>query len=185
MRPVNSLLAHLTESQQWRPEPIATEALVHLLGRPEARVALAGWADAFVPGLGAAELEYTGQAVNLVATGRPDVVGSAGTDVRVVIEAKFVAQLTPAQSGGAYLGHLGNTGPGLLVYLVPEDRVATMWSAARKIHEPSHEPPDGPRRLHTPDGHVVTVLPWDYLLDLREKAPGDTTAAADVASCEA
>src|SRR5271166_2463065 len=159
--PMDGLLASLVASHGWRPEPVATESLVHVLQRPEARAALGAWADALVPGLAAANLDYAGQVISGEAEGRPDVVGSTGSQARVVIEAKFAAPLTAAQTAGAYIGHLTVGAQGLLVYLVPSDRVAAMWSAASGIHAGAMvvgEP--GPRRLTTVEGHVVTVLAW-------------------------
>jgi len=179
---MDGLLASLVASHGWRPEPVATESLVHVLQRPEARAALGAWADALVPGLAAANLDYAGQVISGEAEGRPDVVGSTGSQARVVIEAKFAAPLTAAQTAGAYIGHLTVGAQGLLVYLVPSDRVAAMWSAASGIHAGAMvvgEP--GPRRLTTVEGHVVTVLAWTTLLDLLAAALVDTPAAGDLA----
>lgn len=179
---MNGLLASLVASRGWDPEPVATESLVHLLHRPEARSALGKWADNLVPGLAAEDLEYADQVVDGDSEGRPDVVGSTGAVARVVIEAKFAAPLTSAQSAGAYIGHLTGDEPGLLVYLVPSDRVSAMWSAALQIHAGATVVAGpGQRRLITSEGHVVTVLEWTKLLDFLASELLNTPAAGDLA----
>ncbi len=184
---MNGLLANLVAAREtadgWSPERVATDALVYILNEPAARTAFATMADELVPGLDAAKLHYAGQVVSkdAKAKGRPDVVGSTRGEARVVIEAKFAAPLTVAQSEGAYLTHLAPKA-GLLVYLVPEDRVDAMWSAARRIHVDAqpveHE---GPRRLATPEGHIVAILAWTKLLDQFASTLSGTAAEGDLA----
>jgi hypothetical protein len=177
------LLATLVATNGWRPEPVATEALVHLLSQLPAAKAFGAWVDGIVPGLGAPELQYLGHASTTTTGGRPDIVGCGSGGVRLIVEAKFAAALTPKQAHGGYATHLVTGAPGLLVYLVPTDRVVAMWSAAVKIHDPISDEnlPGGARRLVLAGGHAVTVLSWADMLDRLAGALAGTDFEGDLA----
>ena len=120
----NSLLAHLIPLFA-APEPAATRALTYILNAaPEvasqftALVGRTGLA-AFEHGLISAEERH--------GAGIPDVtIRDKGGIVRVLVENKFWAGLTPAQPIG-YLNQLPTKTPAVLLFVVPRTRMRSVW----------------------------------------------------------
>ncbi|MET9276187.1 hypothetical protein, partial [Kribbella sp. NPDC003557] len=110
---MRGLLAQVVATRQLQPEPVATDALVHLLGYSRgARAALGNLLSELCPGASIGPLTYTGQMVAEADPGRPDIVGEDASSIRIVIEAKFDAELTAAQLGQSYLDRLPVNQPG-------------------------------------------------------------------------
>jgi hypothetical protein len=108
-----SVLAGLVASRGLPPEPVATKALLHLLERSSAaRQALSDLASRLCPGL-PSELQWAEQVHHASDTARPDLVGSDEIGARVILEAKFDAELTAAQRSTVYLDRLVDDLPGL------------------------------------------------------------------------
>ena len=96
---VSDLLAGIVASRRLQFEPVATDALVHVLSRSSAgRAALKDLLVALCPTAVTTGLTVVGQMTVEEDAGRPDVVGQDATGVRIVIEAKFDAELTAAQT---------------------------------------------------------------------------------------
>jgi len=125
--------------------------------------------------------------------GRPDLVATDGDGVRrLVVEAKFDAALTSAQTSGAYVEKLTAGVPGALVFLVPQDRMRNLWHTVSVTPGGAIEPavlsPDtvslGVESMPLPGaGHVIAVLSWESLLNRIEAAMakmGDTSGAAEL-----
>ena len=126
-----ALLAHVARGFVTGTENAATEALAHILNR--SANAREGLNDLIRSGVGnvAAVARVRTQAAG---SGRtiPDLVGvDAGGKERVLIEVKFWAALTRAQPND-YLGRLPADVPALLLFLVPDERVRTLWPVLRK-----------------------------------------------------
>ena len=122
----DTLLAYLVSSFPGNTENIATEALRHIFDHSDAcGVALNDVIQSGVRGVNAVTTVKT-QVIQEDGV-RPDLVGFDETGVeRVLIEVKFWAGLTDNQPNG-YIRVLPDDGPALLMFLVPEERVQSLW----------------------------------------------------------
>lgn len=193
-----SLLARLVAERGWQPEPVATAALWHLLGSSEAAGrALQDLTAEMHPAGDFHELAFTEQAVDALGEGRPDVIGYDTSGWRLLIEAKFDAALTAAQAGAGYLDWLEAGRAGILMFLVPRDRLANLWRhvLAGPCGVPLEEIPpvnaldaDKPFLLHAiGDGRVVSAISWESLLERLHKALDtgqNSLAASDLLQLE-
>ncbi|MCK0114336.1 hypothetical protein MWU75_19545 [Ornithinimicrobium sp. F0845] len=169
----NTLLLELVTARGLQPEPIATQGLVHILQTsPAARKAITGLANGILPTANLEELVYSGQAVSSAQEGRPDIVGADTEGARLVIEAKFDAALTGPQAGAGYLKWLSSGQPSLLLYLVPKNRVVSIWprllagpAGIPDAPLPDSSSEDQPWLVHgLADGNAVAVVSWESLL---------------------
>lgn len=120
------MLAHLARRFAVSPENIASESLTWILRRSHAASravsVLVRTFGADVPD----GLHFVGQ-VGSPETGRPDIVGTDDQGrARVLIEAKFAAELTPQQPAG-YLTSLPAGAPSCLLVVAPSVRIASLW----------------------------------------------------------
>ncbi len=120
-----SVLAHVVRGGSLQDEPVATQALAYILNsRPEIARAFVGLLrDAnieFEPGRVEAELG--------IEDSRPDLtMHDSGGRVRIFVENKFWSGLTKAQPV-YYLRDLPEDPPSALIFVVPEQRVSTVWN---------------------------------------------------------
>lgn len=171
---MQSLLADIVASRGLAPEPVATDSLVHLLGRSAAgRMEMTRLLQELT-GAATDGMSFTGQHINGLEEGRPDAVGADAFGNRLVVEAKFDADLTPHQLGPAYLGHLAKGMPGALLFLVPADRLDILWpKIMREIGAPT-SPPDAQDedphvRSHVLSStHTIAAITWSRLLQRLE-----------------
>ncbi len=106
--------------------------------------------------------------------------------LRVVVEAKFQAELTDAQLNGTYLQRVPSTG--LLVYLVPENRMLSLWRAlidapATQSAIASSEPPQPLESVRLSAGRWIAFTSWEKVLaalDVRLKHHGDAATYGDL-----
>ncbi len=117
-----SVLAHVVLEQG---EPAATQALAYILNsHPEI-------ARAFVGLLRDANIEFEPGRVEAeqgIEDGCPDLtIHDSGGRVRIFVENKFWAGLTDAQPV-SYLRDLPEDPPSALIFVVPEQRVSTVWN---------------------------------------------------------
>lgn len=171
----STFLTKLVGTRRLQPEPVATLLLTHLLQQsPQARNAVEILASELHPEGQFEGLDFSAEASLAGGDGRPDIVGATAAGVPLLIEAKLDAGLTAAQSGSGYLG--GLSGNGLLLFLVPEDRIATIWPKILQgpAAVPQAEVPtsavllaSGARRHATslPDGRRIGVVSWQELLE--------------------
>jgi hypothetical protein len=192
----SQLLAHLVQSKGLPPEPVATDALAHILDTSEAaRVVLQGIAHALCPEGVFDDLVFSGQAVATDNEGRPDLVGADASGPKLLIEAKFDAALTAPQIGTGYLDWLPEEQEGVLVYLVPANRMPALWP--QLLHGPCQmddvPPPDLAHadavwlRQPLAGGRVVAAMSWENLVSRLHAAldgGGEATAAADLAQLD-
>ena len=163
-----SLLAHLIAGQARAEEPAAALALVYLLNSSpdvaRAFVAVLGQSGAgFEPGRIESELEH--------GESRPDVTirDSAGR-VRAFIENKFWAGLTEAQPV-SYLRELPEDPPSALLFIVPEQRVPTVWrelkdrcAQASPPLDLGNESPMGNVTRIRVGGRTLLITSWKHIL---------------------
>jgi hypothetical protein len=140
-------------------------------------------------------LTFTGQVPSQDDQGRPDIIGEDGSGTRVVIEAKFDAELTAAQLGRDYLYRLPSDQAGALVFLVPADRLPAIWprlltGPAQLAHlETVHATDaDKPFLAHQlPGGRVLAAVSWTQLLAamrLSMESASETDALGDLTQIE-
>ena len=164
-----TLLSHLTGMLTPRIEETATEALGYIL-RKSAK-SREGLDDLVRSGAGqvAPVAEVTTQSYRDDGT-RVDLIGRDEYEVeRVLIEAKFRAELQPTQPV-AYLNRLTGDGPTVLMFVVPEDRIRLLWRDLRQRlsdAELGFAEGDGERKcvqLNGTEKHLM-VVSWAGLLD--------------------
>lgn len=119
-----SVLAHVVDGGTLQNEPAATQALAYILEScPDAARAFAGL-------LRTADIEFDPgrvEAEEALEDSRPDMtIRDSDGHVRMFVENKFWAPLTEAQPM-TYLGDLPGDLPSALVFIVPEQRVSTVW----------------------------------------------------------
>jgi len=185
-----TFLAHLVDTRGLQPEPVATSLLTHLLrNSPAARAVVQELAASIHPSGDFDGLDFTEQASLEGGEGRPDIIGTNITQVSLIIEAKFDAGLTAAQSKTGYLGGLGTNG--LLLFLVPGDRVAPLWPKllGGPIGMSNSDLPPAPdaTTLLPPllthplaNGKCVAVTSWQHLLSRLGPALSGTGMESDM-----
>jgi hypothetical protein len=189
---MTGLLATIVASRSLQPEPVATDALVHLCSTSTAVSAvMVDLLAELCPGASSDGLVFTGQDIDPSTEGRPDLVAGDSTGTRLVLEAKFDAELTPAQTSGAYSAKLAAGAPAALVFLVPADRMLNVWStisvllggAAPLLLQPAAIDAGIASMALPADGHVLAVLSWESLLNRLFAAVGkfgDTAGEAEL-----
>ena len=191
------VLAQVVASRGLQPEPVATDALTHVLGAsPAAAGALTSLVASLTGDASITTLEYSTQVVSAGDEGRPDLVGADTTGPRLICEAKFDAALTAAQVGTAYLDRLPQGQSGLLLFLVPDERIAALWPklvagpGGGTTHGPigyaaSSGPAatEGVRAATVSGGRTLAVISWKRLLEVLGQAvelAGDSRARGDL-----
>lgn len=117
----DTMLAHLALRLTNRTEDLAVEALGYILNKSEAtKEALAE-----LVGVGAGILDRV-QTQVVIEVGRPDLVCFEGDERRIIIEAKFWANLGEEQAQ-YYLDKLADSGPAVLLFVAPEARIGSLW----------------------------------------------------------
>lgn len=161
------LLGHLARRFARSEEDIASESLVWLLNRSAAArsalVQLAFPIHSSAPD----DLSFVGQESSPDA-GRPDVTAKdANGIVRLLIEAKFAAALTPQQPAG-YLQRLPADADSVLLVVAPSARRETLWAEllsalpqlASNAPSPSDVPSEGILRAQVGDHSTLTLATW-------------------------
>ena len=183
MAEIDTLLAHLSPSLTSQTENIAVEALGYVLNKyAGSREGLNDVVRSGVRNVKPVDKVQT-QASALDGT-RPDLVGvDEGGAERVLIEAKFWADLTPRQPH-AYLDRLPDDGPAVLVFLAPEDRIVSLWPQLRSRAQTAGKTlvdVDAERKCVRVDGsqrHLLLVS-WTGLLDRMSARTRDEQGAED------
>ena len=185
MAEIDTLLAHLSPSLTSQTENIAVEALGYVLNKYAG--SREGLDDVVRSGVRNVKpvIQVRTQARAPDGT-RPDLVGvdEDGAE-RVLVEAKFWAELTPRQPD-AYLDRLPDNGPAVLLFLAPEERIASLWrdlrSRAQRAGKMLSEV-DAERRCVSVDGsqrHLLLVS-WTGLLDrMSARTRDEQDAEADI-----
>ena len=169
------------------PENASTEALAHILNTSaSAREALDDVIRSGVQDVAAIVRART-QVVDATSGARPDLVGEDGAArKRVIVEVKFWAALMRTQPI-AYLNLLPLDGPAVVLFLVPDDRVGTLWPELRKRAEfagrLSEVDAEGKCVRVGDSRRYLMVTGWTRLLDCMEtraRNAGETQVEADV-----
>jgi hypothetical protein len=161
-RTAESLFGHLASRFVPQRENLATEALRWILARsPAAEAAMRTSLGAFGPSV-AGPLIWSTQEAG--AGGIPDLIGREGDRVRVYVEAKFEAGLTPNQPTG-YLDRLAEGD--LLVFLVPSVRLQILWPVVcrRAQADPGPDTSGGSRSVQLSSGNTMAMITWREVMD--------------------
>ena len=161
-----SVLAYVVLGGAIQNEPAATQALAYILDRnPDIARAFVGiLRDAnieFEPGRIEAELA--------LEDSQPDLtIHDKDGRVRVFVENKFWAPLTKAQPV-SYLRELPENPPSALMFVVPDQRVATVWSELKdRCGDAELEWADAPGESTVMRARVgrktMSVASWEYVL---------------------
>ena len=161
-----SVLAHVVLGGPQQSEPAATQALAYVLkSSPDiARAFVRMLQDAnveFEPGRIEAELAHEDS--------QPDLtIHDADGHVRILVENKFWAPLTKAQPV-SYLGSLPEDPPSALVFVVPEQRISTVWQELKeRCILADLQWADAPSSLSVVSARigskVMLITSWDYVL---------------------
>ena len=190
--PATSMLAHLANRFTNLTETLATEALGYILSQS-------------APARGALqEMLMSGDAnVGPIATVQTEVIGkkmeridlsayNEAYEERILIEAKFWAELTDNQPS-EYLERLPNDGrPSALLFVAPEARLEMLWpevcARAQKKFAVDRGIETGALRTARIDGSErrLMLTSWRTMLDeMSRKAGGDMTAVKDIEQLQA
>ena len=180
-----SVLAHVVLGGSIQSEPAATQALAFVLNS-SADIARAFLRMLGEPGVGFEIGLITAEEAH--ENSRPDLtIRDNDGCMRVFVENKFWAGLTDAQPV-SYLSDLPEDPPSTLVFVVPEQRVTTVWDELKKrCHRAEVEWADGPSGGSVLGARVgsrtMLITNWKFLLDgLRDAAHsgGHETIRQDV-----
>ena len=162
-----SVLAHVVLSGSMPGEPVATQALAHILNSsPDIAGAFVGILRTasvdFEPGYIKAELGHEDS--------RPDLtVHDSRGRVRAFVENKFWAGLTDAQPV-SYLADLPENPPASLLFIVPRRRVATVWKELRqRCGQADLKWEDAPGKVNVTCSRVgrktMLITSWTHVLE--------------------
>ena len=163
-----SVLAHVVLGGSLPSEPAATKALAFILNSypdiARASIGLLRVAKVeFEPGRIKAELRHE--------DGQPDLtIYDSNGDVRSFVENKFWAGLTEAQPV-SYLNDLPNDPPSSLVFIVPEQRLSTVWNELKVRCDQAKldwidTPSRGPVTWARVGGQTMLITSWKHVLDV-------------------
>ena len=184
----NTLLVHLSRGFTNRTEEVATEALGFIFDKSAAsREALDDVVRSGVSGVAPVSKVLT-QKQDWGDGTRPDLSGmDEGNTERVLIEAKFRADLTARQPND-YLDRLPEEGLSVLMFVVPEDRIARLWPELRQRADRRGKKLsdiDGERKCVRVDdtGRHLMVVSWSSLLDTmaaKTREAGESSVESDI-----
>ncbi|MGO4664537.1 hypothetical protein AB4Z14_21980 [Terrabacter sp. 2TAF16] len=124
-------------------------------------------------------LSFAEQVVDVGADGRPDLVGSDTLGPRLILEAKFDAELTPIQRGQSYEARIAAGHAGVVLFLVPDERVAAIWPELLEgpgrypgDAAPHYRPDENVQTFVLASGNVLAATSWQYVLAVMREAMG-------------
>ena len=167
-----SILAHIVLGGKLPGEPAATQALDYISNSSS------DVAQAFVNVLGKAGIYFEpGRIESEVAHGKtqPDLtIRDTDGQLRVFVENKFWAGLTKAQPV-SYLRNLPRDIPSALLFIVPEQRIAIIWSelkercSQKSLYLTDESPTSGVIWARA-GPRVLLITSWRYVLDVLRDA---------------
>ena len=192
-QPHSQLLSHIVSRWSNRTEDIAVDALGFILSRSRAaRAALQSVVETAVQDIG----ELTGAKTQVTGDdgARPDlVVFGRGGKERVIVEAKFWAELTENQPG-TYLARLPNDDEAsALLFVAPEKRLESLWIELRRRMQSeavtsTFTEHDGLKCLPVGNGQQILMLTsWRLMLDrmLTSAIAAEDPIASDIQQLQA
>lgn len=164
-----NVLAHIVLNGPLSSEPAATLALAHILKSPNIR-------NAFMEILPPDIRFECGSIKSEIGHGdaRPDLtIHDSQGHVRVFVENKFWAGLTSAQPVD-YLSKLSKERPTALLFIVPKQRVVTIWKELKqrckeKGFEYGNEEEKPEITWCKVDSSILLITNWTHVLNILEK----------------
>ena len=191
----DTLLAHLVPKHHRSTEYAATDALVYILNKSNsARSAFNAWIKTVVAGVEDCTAFRTQETEG---DSQFDLVGydkDGKRSVRRVIgESKFWAGLSVGQGSG-YLKQLADTGPAVLLFIVPEARINYLWPEVVKDVErgcegvegrevtPCDAAPSGIKKaVATGTAKYLVMVSWRTLLsEILNNSAADSGVRSDI-----
>ena len=196
----DTLLGYLVPRYASVTENAATDALAYIVNRSAACL---GSLNELVQTVGGASMApVTRVATQVVAAdgGIPDFVGYDHSNaMRVVGESKFWAGLGDGQAR-VYLRYLPESGPSVVLFVVPEVRMNRLWAAVKADAESGGEWEVGPDRIHgngdkrrlsadvvdtkkrrAPVSRRLMMVSWgDVLTGMKSSAVGEPSIVDDI-----
>ena len=196
----DTLLGYLVPRYASVTENAATDALAYIMNRSAACM---GTLNALVQTVGGEHTKPVIRVETQVSAPHgsiPDFVGFDGNgSMRVVGESKFWADLGEGQAG-VYLKLLPDTGPAVLLFVVPAVRIDRLWAAVKAdaeghgwqvANEPIHDVGTDRTTRRSADalGHAnfpggerrLMMVSWDDVLTrMRNSAVGEPRTVADI-----
>ena len=180
----DTMLGYLAPWLSERIEDIAVEALGYILKRYDtARAALDSSVASGVKDVNpVCEVETQ---VIFDDWSRVDLVGiDKSCTKHVLIEAKFWAELTHRQPND-YLNNLPTSGPSVLLFLAPKERIDILWHDLRSRAALAHitlsdvSGESKCTRVNDTERHLM-LISWESLLDSMATSASDPNAVADI-----
>lgn len=162
-----SVLAHVVRGGPQQNEPAATQALTYILNQSPDLL------QSIIDVIGDVKVQFEPGRVDAEHSfedGQPDLaIYDKDNRLRVLVENKFWAGLTKAQPV-LYLQKLSNEYMSALIFIVPKQRVRTIWSELNgRCIDANLEWTDilneGPVRRASVDGKILLGTSWTYVLD--------------------
>ena len=187
----DTLLAHLVTKYIKSSEDAATDALVYILNKSKpAALAFNSWIKTVVAGV---EDCTTFRIQETEGSSRFDLVGYESNQRRVIGESKFWAGLGVGQGSG-YLEQLADTGPAVLLFIVPEARINYLWPEVVKDVErgcegvegrevtPCDAAPSGIKKaVATGTAKYLVMVSWRALLsEILNNSAADSSVRSDI-----
>ena len=196
----DTLLGYLVPRYAKVTENAATDALAYIMNRSAACMGTLNALVQTVVGEGMEPVTRVETQVVAADGGIPDFVGfDENGDKRVVGESKFWAGLGDGQAR-VYLRYLSESGPSVLLFVVPEVRMDQLLGAVRADAERGGEWELGPDRIHSngdkrrlsadvvdtkkrraPVSRRLMMVSWgDVLTSMKSSAAGEPGTLADI-----
>ena len=178
-----SLLAYIVP-QKLDPEPAATQALAYILRSKKDLGA------EFIHRLGL-DFDFDFGHVESergIEGGRPDLtIFDSDGRRRILVENKFWAGLTDAQPV-QYLGALPDDLPSALVFIVPEQRIRTIWEELKRLsrdaYEFSNESTSETMIQLQMGTRTMCVTSWGHVLDLLKQISPNDDVRCDISQLD-
>lgn len=183
----DTLLAYLLPMYTNRIEDAATYALVYILNKSkDARTAFTDSVSK-TAGVSIEPCDrFNTQVTAPDNSRRPDFVGlDVNCEKRVIGESKFWARLGEGQAK-AYLEQLPSSGPAVLLFVVPDTRIDSLWSDVNQDVGRDPQPDDkvGNRRMGVipgSDSRRIVMVSWvDLLENLWQATTDDPDVESDI-----
>ena len=188
MAEMDTLLAYLAPKHARSVEDVATDALAYILNKSEDALESFNGLVAKTAGVTVEDCVRFETQVVAPDQSRPDFVGYDGNgEKRIIGESKFWAGLGEGQ-GKAYVEQLSSSGPAVLLFVVPDTKIDTLWDDVNRDVGREAQPHDkiadeNLRMGVIPDNELsrIMMVGWVNLLDrLRQATTGNPDVASDI-----
>ena len=194
----DTLLAYLVPKLNPQVEVAATKALSYILNKScSARAAFNHFVSEVTASSMAPVALFVAEATYVTEDkkeGRPDLLGyDSNGEHRVIVEAKFGANLLEGQGGG-YLNQLSDKGETALIFLVPSSRIEYLWDEVKRDVETANSKTSlldkdastemRLSRISHPEGYLIMVSWRELLSYISQNSNGESAVQEDLRQLE-